>query len=287
MGNAHDGSKIRKAAENGDTAGLRKMMKGNKAGTSGPLLNESDHEGRSSLHIAVANGHLETVQALLEGGADPSKLDANDETPLSLAISSGRLDIVEVLLQASPSALAAPPLPLVCAAECGQDKIITFLLEKGADPSAREANGKTPLVAAICRGQTSAVSLLLAAGANPNDGTIPPRVKSPLLAACSKLYGNAAMCKLLLDAGANPSTASADGWTPLHQACLDGAFKQASYLIENGADPYQKNSDGKDAFAIVKENYSSTDCAGIVALLNGEKIDMSDESAVWKEVSKQ
>src|SRR3989338_7453193 len=287
MGNAQDSSKIRKAAEAGDSSGLRKMMKGAKGGTHSALLNQTDSGGRSALHIASQNGHLETVQLLLEGGADPCLADSNDETAVTAAIQLNRLDILEALCRSKPSCLTAPPLPLVAAAESGHDKIVTFLLEMGADPSGREDNGKTPLVAAICKGHRSCAEVLLAAGANPNDGTIPPRVKSPLLAACSKLFGSADICKLLLDAGANPSTATADGWTALHQSCLDGCFKQIALLIENGAEPYQTNADGKDSFAIVKETYSASNAAGLVSLLNGEKIDMSEESAVWKQVSQQ
>jgi ankyrin repeat protein len=266
-------------------------MKGSKPGANKALLNDADTDGRSALHIAVSNGYLDMVKLLVESGADPTLADNNGETPLSLAIAAASnpqgVEMVEVLLKSNPALITTPPLPLVSAAEAGQELLVSYLLQRGADPSGREPNGRTPIVAAICKASIPCVEQLLAAGANPNDGTIPPRIKSPLMAACSKLYGSSSICKLLLDAGANPNTAAADGWTPLHQACLDGCFSQIELLIGNGADPYQTTADGKDSFDIVNEHYSQSNSAGIRALLNGERADMADESAVWKQVSKQ
>lgn len=265
------------------------MMKSGKGGgvTGQQIDAAADEAGRSPLHLAVQNGHLDVVRLLVEGGADPTLLDSNDETPLSMATAQARRDMLDILIR-NASDLAISPFPLVVAAEHGYTEIVQYLVDKGANPAAAEPSGKTPLVAALSKGHTKTVSTLLSLGANPNDGVIPPYIKSPLVASCSKLYGSSEICRMLLEAGANPNAATADGWTPLHQACLDGCVKQIAILMENGADPYQQNSAGKDAFAIIQDRYAtSSSCASLIGLLNGEKVDMSDESAIWKEVGRQ
>lgn len=293
MGNEQSGHKLRKLADSGDVGGLRKLMKSSKGGVSGSVLdNQDSNDGRTALHIAVINGHLDMVRLLMEGGASPTLTDATGESSLSLAASQGRNDMLEALLtpaSAVPQLLSSSPSALVAAAENGHTHTVRLLVEQHqASPAATEPNGKTALVAALARGHQETVQVLLSLGANPNDGVIPPHVKSPLVASCSKMYGSAPMCLMLLEAGANPNSATADGWTALHQSCLDGSFKQIALLIENGADPYQQNTTGKDAFAIIRDQYGNTpSCQTLIALLNGEKTDMSDESAVWKQVGAQ
>lgn len=48
-------------------------------------VNIPAEEGRSALHVAVNNGHLEMVRLLLEGGANVNKPDIRGFTPKSLA----------------------------------------------------------------------------------------------------------------------------------------------------------------------------------------------------------
>jgi ankyrin repeat protein len=93
-------------------------------------------------------------------------------------------------------------------------------------------NGMTPLgIAVVC--SSASARVLLDYGANPNlrcaDG------KTPLLLAVDK--GNVEMVKLLLSRGADPSLAGADGRKPLHLAVLKAHYEIVVILVAFGARP--------------------------------------------------
>ena len=56
--------------------------------------------GRTALMIAAAEGHLDVVRLLVEGGSDLNIVDAEGSTALSLARSYGNLDVAALLEQA-------------------------------------------------------------------------------------------------------------------------------------------------------------------------------------------
>ena len=107
-----------------------------------------DH-GWSALHLAAFLGRREATAWLLEEGADPAVVSGNREanTPLHAAL-AGRED----------------------------EGVIRALLDAGADPGARAAQGVTPLHLAASRGNREVVDLLMANGARPeamDDGRQP------------------------------------------------------------------------------------------------------------------
>ncbi|XP_011305864.1 myotrophin [Fopius arisanus] len=57
--------------------------------------------------------------------------------------------------------------PLHYAADYGQNDVVRYLLDKGADANATDKHGITTLLAAIWEGHTNCVKLLLEKGANP------------------------------------------------------------------------------------------------------------------------
>ena len=76
--------------------------------------------GLSPLHIAARQGHLESVKALLEAGADVNQQSSGDKiTAMNIATINGNFDLAK------------------------------YLLDKGGDPNAAETNGVTPLYAAL------------------------------------------------------------------------------------------------------------------------------------------
>ena len=56
-------------------------------------------EGQTPLHLAVQEGHEETVALLLDRGHDLEYCDDRGDTPLHLAVYFGYRDIVELLLE--------------------------------------------------------------------------------------------------------------------------------------------------------------------------------------------
>lgn len=58
----------------------------------------SDYDGRTALHLAAAEGHVECIHFLLEKcHVDPNPLDRWQQTPLDDAISFKHDEVVEIL----------------------------------------------------------------------------------------------------------------------------------------------------------------------------------------------
>ena len=96
-----------------------------------------------SLHSAAERNDVETIQRLLEAGADPNLADRRNWTPLHHAAQSGHSAAVTALLGAG----ADPNVrlegwvknwnwtPLNYAVEGAHNDIVIALLEAGADPN--------------------------------------------------------------------------------------------------------------------------------------------------------
>ena len=54
--------------------------------------------GKTALHIASENGHLQTVKCLTNLGAKVNVIDANLQTSVHLCLKKGHLHVVELLV---------------------------------------------------------------------------------------------------------------------------------------------------------------------------------------------
>ncbi len=174
----------------------------------------STQGGISALLLATRQGYDDTVNVLLDGGADINQLNAGDRTsPLLMAIINGHFDLAKSLLEkgANPNLAAfngvAPlfavvnmqwaPKSLYPNSKAYQQQQTTYLelmqalLEKGADPNARvqrkvwyqsynsdyagvDESGATPFWRAAYANDVAAMRLLVANGADPNIPTFKP-----------------------------------------------------------------------------------------------------------------
>ncbi|KAK7909906.1 hypothetical protein WMY93_014590 [Mugilogobius chulae] len=101
-----------------------------------------DVQGLSPLHVACLQGHLGSLQHLLESGEwwINSSDDSQGRRPLHMVLS----------IQSSPQARAG----------------LQYLLEQGADVNLTTDSGQTPLHVAAAQGQIDYAQILLEAGAN-------------------------------------------------------------------------------------------------------------------------
>lgn len=118
-----------------------------------------DQAGRDPLHYAAKNNDAHGVGVLLAAGVDVNLTDTRSRyTPLHFAVQDGAVDAARVLLDAGADvqAVCAPGLtPLHLAVirwrQSPDGAMIKLLLERGADKTALETNGRTP--AEITKGQ--------------------------------------------------------------------------------------------------------------------------------------
>jgi len=121
--------------------------------------------GWTPLMIAAAEGHAETVSALLQAGANVNATNALGRTALMFASSYGFLAIVQDLLDQRADANIVPKdttgwTALISAARNGHLEVIRVLLDHGADASIKDKQGKTALAWAEAQGHAEVAQAL-------------------------------------------------------------------------------------------------------------------------------
>ena len=119
----------------------------------------------AAVRAAARGGFLETMQFLVERGADFQSIDVDDFTALELAVASGHLAVATVLLDLGAGRLI---YALWDAAEGGHLPIAALLLDRGADVNEIGPTGQPALAAAARDGHLEIARLLLDRGAEVN-----------------------------------------------------------------------------------------------------------------------
>ncbi len=178
--------------------------------------NAGDNFGNSLIFDALPDP--DTLNALVEGGANPNAPDSAGVSPLERALRAGSQAAAEMLLAhgADPKAVGQYGwTPLHSAADLGNTAAAALLLQKGADVNAIMNDGNTPLHLAVRNNHKEIVSLLLTNKADPN------------------LRNNS-------------------GYTPLHEAVMMKHDAVAKLLLENKADPNFRDNSGKTPLDLAK-----------------------------------
>ena len=191
----------------------------------------------SALIRAAENGHKDTVQFLLDNGAEPNTVSKDGLTALHGAAFEGHEDVAKILIEGGAEANTASPkygwTPLQYASRSGSKSVVKLLLDNGAEPNMGNYAGYTPLFFAmqyINPARTDVVRLLLDKGADSNIAYT--NGWTPLHRAASD--GRIDEVQLLLDRGAQPNMVDQDGMTPLHLAIVEGHEDVANLLRKNG-----------------------------------------------------
>ena len=215
------------AAKAGDTEKVIEIVERN------PLeANARDVQGATPLHKAVAEGHYDTAEALLDLGAKPEPRALVDGTPLHQAPTPELVDLlVERGAHVNSKKAKLYDTPLHTAAWRGDPKVADALLRHGASVNAVNKIGFTPLHYAASRGHTKMAKLLLESGADPG---------AQDMTGLSVLHWAAGMdrteiMRMLIDAGADIEAKDRNGWTPLHSAVMMDGNNAVDLLISSGA----------------------------------------------------
>jgi uncharacterized protein len=124
----------------------------------GADLNAFAPDGFTGIALAAFFGHTQLALRLLEAGADPNLRAANAQQVNALHAAVARADVplVEALLRAGADANLAQQggvTPWMGAASRGSRALLGLLLLFGADPQARDAQGRAAPVLARDHGQ--------------------------------------------------------------------------------------------------------------------------------------
>ena len=197
--------KLCDAAKEGNTGRIRRLL------AFGFDINCS--KNGTPLYWAAFNRHTDVVKLLLDEGANPEQ---DNHPPLSCALAFGLGDMARMLLDSGANVKSVCTFPgiLAKAARCGHVDIVLDLLNAGADPNETHERMrfiKSPLAEAARYGHVDIVKELLNAGANPNKTRRQTTAFSALDEAIYYAINSSEkvgkdMIKLLLDAGAHPTT---------------------------------------------------------------------------------
>jgi ankyrin repeat protein len=203
----------------------------------GADVNANKTESKQTpLMWAVSERHSEIVGVLVEAGADVRARSAGGFTPLLFAARQGDTLSARLLLDAGADVNERARdggSALVVAAASGREDAAILLVERGADPNA-DGSGYTALHAAVPKDLRRLVKTLLTRRANPNVGLkkAPPSIFGP-----SRGAGSEVMAETGSGAGGgNSSSGPLAGATPFWLAARSVNVEIMELLVEGGAD---------------------------------------------------
>ena len=242
------------------------------------VFQEEISENERELSRAAARGDAAKVKTLLRSGM----LDVNsrngyffnkDATPLHKAANKGHRIVVKLLINRGADPNARDPYgetPLQTAAFYGHKDAVKLLLNGGADPNGSDENGETPLHAAERYSRKEVVQLLLQEGAEVNK----PNKNGLTPLHYAAIHGYKEMVQILLEWGAEVNKPNRYGETPLHYAAAGrhGNKDIVQILLKNGAIHNATDKDGHTPLSLAEER-GHTDIANIIMRYNTKNDD--------------
>src|SRR5258708_4987063 len=178
------------------------------------------------LHVAADDGKLNTMQLLINHGADVNALDCQGDSPLHKASRITNSDEAEFLVKSGANVniriideFNDESTPLHVAAAYGNLNMVQLLIDYGVDVNALDRQGYSPLYLAV--------------------GTSSLQQRERYLIAQS-----------LIGRGANVDARGSRHKTPLHLSSLNGSLDMARLLIEHGADVSAQDDGGRTPFSM-------------------------------------
>mmetsp|Transcript_23420 Transcript_23420/g.37704 ORF Transcript_23420/g.37704 Transcript_23420/m.37704 type:complete len:541 (+) Transcript_23420:1-1623(+) len=173
--------------------------------------------------LAAQNGQLESLNLLLDHGADPAAPSMNGFSCLYIAAQNGHAGVVKRLLEipdmksAVNEGMPARQMatPALIAAQMNHMDVLKVLVESGANIKQPMTEGTTPIKVAAAQGDPEVL-------------------------------------QFLIDNGADVNSPNKDGYTALMAAAVKGNVRAVELLLRNGANVDAKTKEGQDALGIAK-----------------------------------
>ena len=208
----------------------------------GAEIDAQDNDGVSALHYAVDNGNLEATKALIERKPRLHMTGEkySNQTPLHLAAEHDHDEIFKILHDYGAdveSTCMAGFRPMHLAAFHNSLKVARLLIDLDAERNPHAEDEKTVLHVAAEYSGVEFVELILAV--DPDVNAKEKEAQSTALHAAARV-GSTAVCKLLLDKGADVDLPNDTKQTALHLAVINGHVETAKLLLDYGANPMKK-----------------------------------------------
>ena len=200
----------------------------------------STNLGRTAFLIAASYpGTVPLLRYLVSKGADPKATDRNGSNAVRLAALSADVDVIRYLLDlgldAGSMSAGSPQTPLGLAARRRYRPTTDLLLSRGA-PAPKNISGITSWA------PPEMVNVMLQRGADINARTTPFGRTAVIFAAASD-HDSLPTLKFLLEKGADPNLADADGETALDWAMHRNDRARIELLQAHGAKDAQTPRD--------------------------------------------
>ncbi|KAJ3537219.1 hypothetical protein NMY22_g5684 [Coprinellus aureogranulatus] len=262
-----------------------------------------DAATRIVFEVMIRAGIHESVPTRFDGGVDSNGLFRNGRTPLGTAFEMRNWNLVRELVSSakanvnvplretlvssivlikeeagSPSVLGTGPTADGSIFECGTPlafacyrndvKLVTRMLECGADPNLEGGVYGSAIQTACSYGLHEVVNVLLKHGADPN---VPGGLYGSALHACV-FWAETACAGALLEHGADVNIRGEydSGDTPLHSACCKGCTDLVELLLDFWADSTIKDQYGRTALQVAVAEWEND--SEIAQLLRGRGI---------------
>ena len=247
----------------------------------------------TSMFDAIRNGDTVRVQGLLKSGADPNQRHENGGTILMYATAFSSVECVRVLLEGGAEVNGTGKNGATALMWGTRDSaMVRLLLERGAEVNAKTKNGITALVTAARNGNIDSVKLLLAHGADPkaseNSGaellriaylSNSPGLRQILRAASADMKESAQLGLMPASLFAYPERVKdfldkggvTGPFSTLGAAAAGGHIEAMRLLLERGADPNQKDKEGRTVLMMAAGAFPPNAAAvGFVLDLGGD-----------------
>ena len=167
------------------------------------------------------------------------------------------MDIIKLLVEEGSASVnlnsSYGVTPLIAAAAAGQREAVDYLLQNGADPTAKDDLGKTALLHAMAADDRRLTETLLSLNTTRAINLPDNMGNTPLIYAAQN--GSVDNIRVLLKYKADPDYQNpANGFSALSAAAAAGQEKAAQMLVSNGANVNLRDNEGRTALFYAAAN---------------------------------